>query len=90
MDDEAMFRMDSYLVQIFRDRKNQAGSETAHSQLVLFKLHVLSLLEIYLRKNPGNFFFLSCNFPLRTLIELLSFCSVYPQTNLSDHFYTRV
>jgi DNA polymerase phi len=54
MDDDAMFRMDSYLAQIFRDRKNQAGSETAHSQLVLFKLRVLSLLEIYLHENPGK------------------------------------
>lgn len=53
MDDDAMFRMDSYLAQIFRDRKNQAGGETAHSQLVLFKLRVLSLLEIYLHENPG-------------------------------------
>ncbi|KAM7474805.1 hypothetical protein LguiB_022048 [Lonicera macranthoides] len=54
MDDDAMFRMDSYLAQIFRDRKNQAGGETAHSQLVLFKLRVLWLLEIYLHENPGK------------------------------------
>ncbi|PIA51903.1 hypothetical protein AQUCO_01000044v1 [Aquilegia coerulea] len=54
MDDEAMFRMDSYLVRIFRERKNQAGGETAHAQLVLFKLRVLSLVEIFLHENPGK------------------------------------
>lgn len=54
MDDDAMFRMDSYLAQIFKERKNQAGGETAQSQLVLFKLRVLSLLEIYLHENPGK------------------------------------
>ncbi|KAK9283879.1 hypothetical protein L1049_012134 [Liquidambar formosana] len=54
MDDDAMFRMDTYLAQIFRERKNQAGGETAHAQLVLFKLRVLSLLEIYLHENPGK------------------------------------
>ncbi|XP_022952434.1 DNA polymerase V [Cucurbita moschata] len=54
MDDDAMFRMDSYLAQIFKERKNQAGSETAQSQLMLFKLRVLSLLEIYLHENPGK------------------------------------
>ncbi|KAF9609665.1 hypothetical protein IFM89_017844 [Coptis chinensis] len=54
MDDDAMFRMDSYLARIFRERKNQAGGETAHSQLVLFKLRVLSLLEIFLHENPGK------------------------------------
>lgn len=53
MDDDAMFRMDSYLARIFRERKNQAGGETAHAQLVLFKLRVLSLLEIFLHENPG-------------------------------------
>ncbi|GER55585.1 DNA polymerase V family [Striga asiatica] len=59
MDDDAMFRMDTYLARIFREKKNQAGGETAHSQLVLFKLRVLSLLEIYLHENPGkdNFVF---------------------------------
>ncbi|XP_058069514.1 rDNA transcriptional regulator pol5 [Magnolia sinica] len=54
MDDDAMFRMDSYLAQMFKERKNSMGSETAHSQLVLFKLRVLSLLEIYLHRNPGK------------------------------------
>ncbi|XP_010546365.1 PREDICTED: DNA polymerase V-like [Tarenaya hassleriana] len=54
MDDDAMFRMDTYLAQIFREKKNQAGGETAQSQLVLFKLRVLSLLEIYLHENPGH------------------------------------
>ena len=55
MDDDAMFRMDTYLAQIFKERKNQAEGENAHSQLVLFKLRVLSLLEIYLHENPGKF-----------------------------------
>lgn len=54
MDDNAMFRMDSYLARIFKERKNSTGSETAHSQLVLFKLRVLSLIEIYLHRNPGK------------------------------------
>ncbi|XP_073123017.1 uncharacterized protein [Henckelia pumila] len=54
MDDDAMFRMDTYLARIFKERKNQAGGETAHSQLVLFKLRVLSLMEIYLHENPGK------------------------------------
>ncbi|KAL6545842.1 hypothetical protein OROGR_009716 [Orobanche gracilis] len=54
MDDYAMFRMDTYLARIFREKKNQVGGETAHSQLVLFKLRVLSLLEIYLNENPGK------------------------------------
>lgn len=60
MDDDAMFRMDTYLARIFRERKNQAGGETAHSQLVLFKLRVLSLLEIYLHENPGKFCIVVC------------------------------
>ncbi|CAK7330365.1 unnamed protein product [Dovyalis caffra] len=54
MDDDAMFRMDAYLAQIFKDRKNQSGGETAQSQLVLFKLRVLSLLEVYLHENPAE------------------------------------
>ncbi|KAI3931159.1 hypothetical protein MKX01_029349 [Papaver californicum] len=55
MDDDAMFRMDAYLVKIFKEKKNQlAGGDTAKSQLVSFKLRVLSLLEIYLHENPGN------------------------------------
>lgn len=54
MDDDAMFRMDTYLAQIFKEKKNQSGGETAHSQLVLFKLRILSLLEIFLHENPGK------------------------------------
>ncbi|XVE93570.1 hypothetical protein REPUB_Repub01dG0206200 [Reevesia pubescens] len=54
MDDDAMFRMDTYLAQIFKEKKNQAGGETAQSQLVLFRLRVLSLLEIYLHENRGK------------------------------------
>ena len=37
------------------EKKNQAGGETAHSQLVLFKLRILSLLEIFLHENPGKY-----------------------------------
>ncbi|KAI3715905.1 hypothetical protein L6452_22894 [Arctium lappa] len=54
MDDEAMFGMDSYLARIFKEKRNQAGGETAHSQLLLFKLCVLSLLKIYLHENQGR------------------------------------
>jgi len=54
MDDDAMFRIDTYLAQIFKEKKNHAGGETAHSQLVLFKLRILSLLEIFLHENPGK------------------------------------
>uniref|UniRef100_A0A0D6QZH6 DNA polymerase V n=1 Tax=Araucaria cunninghamii TaxID=56994 RepID=A0A0D6QZH6_ARACU len=50
-DDEAMFRMDTYLAQMFKEKKNAAGSDTAQSQLVHFKLRVLSLLEFYLQRN---------------------------------------
>ncbi|XP_059313830.1 rDNA transcriptional regulator pol5 isoform X1 [Lycium ferocissimum] len=53
-DDDAMLRMDTSIAKYLKDRKNQAGSETAHSQLALFKLRVLSLLEIYLHENPGK------------------------------------
>lgn len=54
LDDDAMFRMDTHLAKMFNNMKKQAGSETAHSQLALFKLRVLSLLEIYLHENPGK------------------------------------
>ncbi|KAK7412192.1 hypothetical protein VNO78_03642 [Psophocarpus tetragonolobus] len=54
MDDDAMFRIDTYLAQIFKEKRNQAGGETSHSQLVLFKLRILSLLEIFLHENPGK------------------------------------
>ncbi|RRT65690.1 hypothetical protein B296_00017342 [Ensete ventricosum] len=53
MDDDAMFRMDSYIARIFKERKI-SGSDSAQSQLIPFKLRVLSLLEIYLQKNPGK------------------------------------
>ncbi|XP_008811975.2 rDNA transcriptional regulator pol5-like [Phoenix dactylifera] len=53
MDDDAMFRMDSYIARIFKERKI-SGSDSAQSQLTPFKLRVLSLLEIYLQKNPGK------------------------------------
>ncbi|KAM7250192.1 hypothetical protein ACFE04_022075 [Oxalis oulophora] len=54
MDDEAMFRMDTYLARIFQEKRNQAGSETAQAQLVQFKLRVLSLLEIFMHENPAK------------------------------------
>lgn len=58
MDDDAMFRMDSYIARIFKERKI-SGSDSAQSQLIPFKLRVLSLLEIYLQKNPGSLLSLS-------------------------------
>jgi len=80
MDDDAMFRIDTYLAQMFKEKKNQAGGETAHSQLVLFKLRILSLLEIFLHENPGKntllilFFTSWVNFILRAL---LFSCCIY-------------
>lgn len=71
MDDDAMFRMDTYLAQIFKEKKNQAGGETAHSQLVLFKLRILSLLEIFLHENPGK---LTSFIPFINLGNLMSLC----------------
>lgn len=72
MDDDAMFRMDTYLAKIFKERKNQAGGETAHSQLILFKLRVLSLLEIYLHENPGKSFLDSLSVFILRMSELTS------------------
>lgn len=54
MDDDAMFRIDPYIARIFKER-NLPGSETKQSQLMRFKLRVLTLLEIYLQRNPGIF-----------------------------------
>ncbi|GKV26597.1 hypothetical protein SLEP1_g35866 [Rubroshorea leprosula] len=54
MDDDAMFRMDTYLAQICKEKKNQTGSETAQSQPIVFTLHILSLLEIYLHEHRGK------------------------------------
>ncbi|KAK8938561.1 hypothetical protein KSP39_PZI011336 [Platanthera zijinensis] len=51
MDDDAMFRMDAYHAQLLKER---TGNDNALSQLILFKLRVLSLLEIYLQKYPGK------------------------------------
>ncbi|KAL3843805.1 hypothetical protein ACJIZ3_001208 [Penstemon smallii] len=42
------------LANMVRERNSKAGLETTLSQLVLFKLRVLSLLEIYLHENPGS------------------------------------
>ncbi|WVZ77983.1 hypothetical protein U9M48_025769 [Paspalum notatum var. saurae] len=53
MDDDAMFRIDPYIARIFKER-NLPGSETKQSQLMRFKLRVLTLLDIYLQKNPGK------------------------------------
>uniref|UniRef100_A0ACD5TCC4 Uncharacterized protein n=2 Tax=Avena sativa TaxID=4498 RepID=A0ACD5TCC4_AVESA len=54
MDDEAMFRIDPYIARIFKERNNLPGSETQQSQLMRFKFRVLTLLEIYLQRNPGK------------------------------------
>ncbi|EMS61721.1 DNA polymerase V [Triticum urartu] len=54
MDDDAMFRIDPYIARIFKERNNLPGSETQQSQLMRFKLRVLTLLEIYLQRNPGK------------------------------------
>ncbi|TVU33504.1 hypothetical protein EJB05_25327 [Eragrostis curvula] len=54
MDDDAMFRIDPYIARIFKERNNLPGSETKQTQLMRFKLRVLTLLEIYLQRNPGN------------------------------------
>ncbi|KAJ6716412.1 MYB-BINDING PROTEIN 1A FAMILY MEMBER [Salix koriyanagi] len=84
MDDDAMFRMDAYLAQIFKDRKNQAGGESAQSQLVLFKLRVLSLLEVYLHENPAE--------PEVLMVYLnLARAFVNPQTaEISEQFGQRI
>ncbi|RZC61830.1 hypothetical protein C5167_023587 [Papaver somniferum] len=77
MDDDAMFRMDSYLVKIFKEKKNQLdGGETAKSQLVSFKLRVLSLLEIYLHENPGK-----CNPQVVTVYSYLARAFVSPHSS---------
>jgi DNA polymerase phi len=54
MDDDAMFRIDPYIARIFKER-NLPGSDTKQSQLMRFKLRVLTLLDIYLQRNPGIF-----------------------------------
>lgn len=54
MDDDAMFRIDPYIARIFQERNNLPGSGTQQSQLMRFKLRVLTLLEIYLQRNPGK------------------------------------
>lgn len=53
MDDDAMFRIDPYIARIFKER-NLPGSDTKQSQLMRFKLRVLTLLDIYLQRNPGK------------------------------------
>lgn len=84
MDDDAMFRMDSYLARIFKEKKNQAGGETAQSQLVLFKLRVLSLLEIYLHENPGK----SLLFYQVYITLNLVYISIKPLCQLCMFFYS--
>ncbi|VVA22870.1 PREDICTED: DNA polymerase [Prunus dulcis] len=49
-----VFQMNADPAQICKAKKNVAGADTAHHQLMLFKLRVLSLLEIYLYENPGK------------------------------------
>uniref|UniRef100_K3YPC9 DNA polymerase V n=1 Tax=Setaria italica TaxID=4555 RepID=K3YPC9_SETIT len=53
MDDDAMFRIDPYIARIFKER-NLPGSESKQSQLMRFKLRVLTLLDVYLQRNPGR------------------------------------
>ncbi|KAJ6819866.1 DNA polymerase V-like isoform X1 [Iris pallida] len=52
-DDEAMFKKDESFAKILKER-NLSGKDSALSQLQIFKSRVLSLLEIYLQKNPGK------------------------------------
>ncbi|KAL9231928.1 hypothetical protein vseg_007086 [Gypsophila vaccaria] len=54
LDDEAMLRLDSVFAKIIQERKSKAGGDSANAQLVLFKLRVLSLIEIYLHENPDS------------------------------------
>lgn len=54
MDDDAMFNIEPHLGRLFKERKI-SGNESFYSQLMPFKLRVLTLLEIYLHKNPGSF-----------------------------------
>ncbi|KAL9251920.1 rDNA transcriptional regulator pol5-like protein [Drosera capensis] len=49
MDDEAMFRMDHIAAMVLQEKKGYT-----ESQLMLFKLRVLSLVEIYVGRNPGK------------------------------------
>ncbi|KAE8687709.1 transcription factor GTE7-like [Hibiscus syriacus] len=85
MDDDAMFRMDTYLAQIFKEKRNQAGGETAQSQLVLFKLRVLSLLEIYLHENRGK-----CKPQVLTVYSHLAQAFVNPHTEGSEQLGQRI
>ncbi|KAL3814359.1 hypothetical protein ACJIZ3_015627 [Penstemon smallii] len=73
LDDDAMFRIDQQLAKMVRERNNKAGVETTHSQLVLFKLRILSLLEIYLHENPGKA-------PVLKVFSSLAQAFVNPQT----------
>lgn len=54
MDDDAMFRMDAYLAAMFNEKRTSGNDSAAQSQFLSFRFRVLSLLEIYLHKNPGN------------------------------------
>lgn len=51
MDDDAMFRIDAYLAAMFSEKRIYSATQ---SQFLPLKFRVLSLLEIYLHKNPGN------------------------------------
>ncbi|KAL2622927.1 hypothetical protein R1flu_003132 [Riccia fluitans] len=65
LDDEAMFKFDKHLAQILKHRKHGTGSggsddpKDAQNQLQQFKLRVLSLLEYFVHKHPGNVLVLS-------------------------------
>ncbi|XP_078169709.1 uncharacterized protein LOC144564074 [Carex rostrata] len=54
MDDDAMFRMDAYLAAMFNEKRISGNDSAAQSQFLSFRFRVLSLLEIYLHKNPGK------------------------------------
>ena len=74
-----MFRMDTYLAQIFKEKKNRAGGETAQSQLVLFKLRVLSLLEIYFMKIEVSVYCIELSF---TICQMPSMMTIAADLNM--------
>ncbi|CAJ1961392.1 unnamed protein product [Sphenostylis stenocarpa] len=55
MDDDAMFRIDTYLAQIFKEKKNQAGGgETAHSQLPQVLLVYSNLAQAFVNPHTAE------------------------------------
>lgn len=84
MDDDAMFRMDPYIARIFKERNNLPGSETQQSQLMRFKLRVLTLLEIYLQRNSGK------NLVLEVYAFLMQAFVKSHSSDGSEQFRTRI